>query len=56
MTVLAIGLVIAVFGLGQLLIYVWKQFSRRISMRALYVQEKSIEPAYQMQKEREIAE
>jgi hypothetical protein len=56
MTVLAIGLVIVVYGLGQLLIYVWKKVSRRISQRALYLKETPVKASYQMQKEREIIE
>jgi iron(III) transport system permease protein len=56
MTVLSIGLVLAVYGFGQLLIYFLKQISKRMSISALHLQEMPMEASYRMQKEREIVE
>lgn len=56
LTVFSIGIVLACYGLGQLIIYTWKQISKKLSLRAIKIQQGSIESGYPMKKEREITE
>jgi iron(III) transport system permease protein len=55
-TVLSIGLVLVVFGLGQVIIYAWKQIRKKLSMRAIHLQPIPMKATYPIPKERGVAE